>query len=552
MTLAPSPTRLVLALAAALLSLQTQAQSAAGMQLQQPVPPQPQSSDVALPAAPAAAPPAPAAAGVTTPLRAVSISGNTLIDTPALLAAVGPLDGRRFDLAGLQALAQAVTQVYRSRGYPFTQTVLPPQNLGAGELRLQVIEGVYGRITPVGADPLVPGAQPFLDAQLTAGDAIHTAPLERAMLLLNDQPGFRVQPLLRPGEGRGEGDLVVNVERRNRWSGEVGLDNAGSRATGEYRMRASASANSPWRFGDRVALTALTTDKQMWLGSAEYETPLNGRGLRGAISVARTSYQLADGFSALDAQGQADVLGLRLAQSLLRSQRANLSVSLGLQDKRLHDDFGQGALLRDKRSRQALIGVQFDRRDDLLGGGVTYGSTSLTLGRLSLDAATAATDAGTARSAGDFQKWNLDVARIQRVAGPVSLYGRFSAQAASKNLDASEKMGLGGFLGVRAYPLGEASGDAGWLAQTELRWDLGGATVFVLADGGRMRSNQRPWSADSEARRALAGAGVGLRWLHQGWSTEATLSQRVRGGAPTSDSADRRPRLFVVVGHRFD
>ncbi|MBQ0944183.1 ShlB/FhaC/HecB family hemolysin secretion/activation protein [Ideonella sp. 4Y16] len=553
MTLAPVPTRLALALASALLVPAALAQTGAGMQLQQPVPPQPQLSDPVLPA-PASAPAvaAPSGSGLRTALRSITVSGNTLIDAPSLLAALGPLEDRLFDLAGLQALAQAVTQLYRDRGYPFTQTVLPPQSLASGELRLQVIEGVYGRITPVGDDPLVPGAQPFLDAHLAPGDAIHTAALERAMLLLNDQPGFRVQPTLRPGQGRGEGDLVVEVARRNHWSGEVGLDNAGSRATGEYRARASVSINSPWRFGDRVALTALATDKRMWLGSAEYESPLDGRGLRGGLSLARTSYQLSGGFSALDAQGRADVLGLRLSQAVQRTQRSNLSVSLGLQEKRLHDDFGGGSLQRDKRSRLALLGLQFDHRDDWLGGGVTYGSTSLTLGSLSLDAASTVTDAVTARSAGDFQKWNLDIARIQRLGGPFSLYGRFSAQAAAKNLDASEKLGLGGFLGVRAYPLGEASGDAGWLGQMELRWDLGAVTMFALADGGRMRTNQQPWSVDSQARRSLAGAGLGLRWLHQHASVEATLSQRVRGGAPTADTADRRPRAFVVASYRFD
>jgi len=40
------------------------------------------------------------------------------------------------------------------------------------------------------------------------------------------------------------------------------------------------------------------------------------------------------------------------------------------------------------------------------------------------------------------------------------VYGRVSAQWASKNLDSSQKFGLGGPNGVRAYPSGEGYGGA--------------------------------------------------------------------------------------------
>ncbi len=529
--------------------------AAPGMQLQQPVPPRPTPTDAgALPALPAPATAAPAAAGgsVVT-LRAVTIQDNTLVDTASLLAAIGPLAERRFDFAGLQALANTVTAAYRQRGYPFTQTVLPPQNLASGELVLRVIEGVYGRLILNGKDPLIGGAQAFLDAELRPGDPIRNQPLERAMLLLNDQPGFRVQPVLRPGEYRGEGNLVVAVQRKNDWSADLGLDNGGSRATGEWRARAAVSANSPWRFGDRVTLTTLVTDKRMWLGSAEYDAPLGGAGTRGAVSVARTSYQLDGAFSALGATGRADVVGLRLSHALVRSQTSNVTAALSLQHKSLHDDLGQGTLVRDKSSSLGVASLQFDHRDRLGGGGVSFGSLSLTWGRLGLDEASALADSVTAQTAGGFSKWSADVARIQRLADPFSAYLRLSAQGSGGgNLDASEKMGLGGLLGVRAYPLGEGTGDAGWLGQMELRWDAGWATPFVFYDAGRMRSNARPWAADAESVRQLAGAGVGVRWASGPWSAEGLVASRLQGGPPTSDAADRRPRAYIVVGRRID
>jgi len=525
----------------------------AGMQLQQPVPPQP------LPSEPAALPPMPttaaggaASAGTQVTIREVRLEGNTQIDTPTLLAALGPTQGLRLDLAGLQALAQAVTAVYRERGYPFTQAVLPPQDLSGGRLTIRVVEGVYGRIVAGGEDPLAPDAQPFLDHELQPGDPIRSAPLERAMLLLNDQPGFSVRPVLRPGEHLAEGDLQVGLTRRNRWSGELGLDNAGSRATGEYRARATVSLNSPWTFGERLTATALVTDQSTTLGAIDYERPLGGFGLRGGLGAARTSYQLDGSVSPLEAEGRADVLSARLSHAAVRTRPQNLVLSANLQHKRLHDDYGQGLLVNDKTSSQLTLTAQFDRRDEFGGGGVTYGSVGATLGRLTLGDDAATTDAATARTAGSFHKWNLDLARIQRLPGGFSAYGRLSGQWTTGNLDASEKFGLGGFLGVRAYPLGEGQGDTGWLAQLELRRNFGDFTLFALLDQGQVQTNASPWNADSGGGRDLAGAGLGARWLHGPWTVESTVSTRTDGGPPLSDTADRRPRVFVVVGRRFD
>jgi hemolysin activation/secretion protein len=528
----------------------------AGMELQGQVPPRPLStSPGAVPSVPAPAPAAAAASGgprVT--LEKVVFDGNQSLDSATLLAALGKLEGQRFDLAGLDRLAQAVMTRYRAAGYPFAQALIPPQSLQGGTLTIQVLEGRFGAVTATGTDPLLPGAQPFLDHGLRRGDAIRADALERTMLLLDDQPGFQVHPVLRPGAQRGEGDLVVSVERERRVQAEVGLDNAGNRSTGEYRARASVALLSPWRFGDRLAINAMVTDRRLWLGSVDYDAPIGPAGTRGQVGIARTSYQLGGAFAALDASGRADVATLRLSHAVLRSQASNLLVSAALQHKALRDEFRgvSPQLVRDKTSRLLLATAQFDHRDGLLGGGVTYGALNLTAGRLSLDAAAAQVDAASARSAGDFSKWALDVARIQRLPGAFSLYGRVSGQGASKNLDASEKFAAGGFLGVRAYPMGEASGDAGWLGQVELRWSAGAVTPFLFADAARVRVNHAPWDAGVGNRRSIAGAGVGLRWQHGGWSLESTLASRTQGGAPQADGADRKPRLFVSLGHRFD
>ncbi len=91
---------------------------------------------------------------------------------------------------------------------------------------------------------------------------------------------------------------------------------------------------------------------------------------------------------------------------------------------------------------------------------------------------------------------------------------------ASKNLDISEKMGLGGVGGVRAYPGGEGYADQGYVLNLEVRRSLpafgaalpGQAQAVAFVDTGTVSLNKQPW-APGENRKTLSGAGLGLTWM---------------------------------------
>ena len=523
--------------------------------LQGPTLTQPQEADPAALLRAVPTPVAPQGAlseGPRVQVQRLSLQGCQAIACEVLLERLGPLPTQAMGLADIEALAQRMSDIYRRAGYPFAQVVVPPQRMADGTLQLRVLEGVLGRTSVVGSDPLAPGAQAFLDAGLPLGQALRDDRLERTMLLIDDQPGFTLRPVLRPGQAVGESDLLAQVSRENRVSGDVGIDNTGNRSTGVHRLKAALNINSPFVFGDRLALNALTTDDSMWLGALSYERPLGADGWRGQVGASRTSYVLGGAFSSLGAHGTADAVSLKASYPVMRSQSANLLASVSVQHKALQDSYDSVSLVRDKSSELVTYSAQFDRRDAWLGGGVTYGQLSFTQGVLHLDSGSQDIDRRSARSAGGFGKLNLDVARIQKLATAWSLYARVSAQWSRGNLDASEKYGLGGFLGVRAYPMGEGSGDRGWLGQSELRLALGEVTTFLLADVGQMSVNAQPWDPASRSKRSIAGAGAGLRWGQGGWSIEAVLAGRVRGHAALAESPDRPVRAWLTVGRRFD
>jgi hemolysin activation/secretion protein len=512
-----------------------------------PLPRPAASGAVPVPALPAAQMPATGGPQVT--LRRIVFSGNQQISSAALLAALGPVEGKSYDFASLSALAARVSAWYQQAGYPFARAYLAQQDLSGGTLEVRILEGRYGKVTAHGEPAFIGGAQGFLSA-LPKGALIESAGLERVTLLLDDQPGVRTVPLVRPGEEVGTGDLLVEVQRDHRYKGEAGLDNYGTRATGRTRAHASLDVDSPFMLGDQISAQALYTEEHMWFGSLAYAAPLGYRGLRAKASYTHSYYELADSFAALGASGTADVASLGLSYPLVRSQLRNLILSASVDHKRLHDRQSATDSNSDKASTVVPVNLSFDMRDQVVYAGITYGALSWVRGQLHLDAASLAADSASSHSAGGFSKMNLDLARIQSFNNRLDLYARVSVQWANTNLDPSEKLGLGGVNGVRAYPNGEGFGDSGWLAQSELRYSMGALAPFLFYDAGRVALQKSPWM-DADNHRSLAGAGMGLRYAGDRWNASLMAAWRVRGGAPQSDSTAKTPSLLANVSYHF-
>lgn len=489
------------------------------------------------------------AGGPQVTVWSVSFKGATVFTEAELLALLGDVKGRSFDLAGLRGLADRISTHYRVGGYPFASAVIPVQTMAAGALRIDVIEGRYGRVQTTGDAALAARAQVFL-AELKPGRVIDVDSLERAVLLLDDLPGLRVSPVIYPGQTVGTGDLDVVVERDVLYRGSVSLDNHGNRYTGRGRASAALDVDSAFMLGDQISTRLQRTGHSQWFGHLGYSRPFGGSGLRAEIVAARMAYTLGKEFAALGASGTAAVASLGVSYPLLRSQKANLGLALGWQYRALHDQQSQAGSPTDKTSRSLPITLTFDWRDGLGAGGVNYGSVTHTVGMLRMDSVAAAMDATTAGSAGAFSKTSLAIARLQALTPAWSLQGKVSVQWSRKNLDSSEKLSLGGAAGVRAAASGEASGDRGWLAQWELRYAQGALRPYLFVDAGQITTNARPWLQAARKERR-SGAGIGSRYSRGAFFCDATLAWRDTDNANMTDSHAGTMQTWVSLGTSF-
>ena len=157
-----------------------------------------------------------------------------------------------------------------------------------------------------------------------------------------------------------------------------------------------------------------------------------------------------------------------------------------------------------------------------------------------------------------FGKLQFSAARIQSVKGPLSIYGAVRGQIASKNLDTSEKMELGGAYAVRAYPEGEAYGDEGYVATIEARLRLSKIPASAPAqvqligfvDAGAVRSAKNPWSTGSNyQQRSAIGAGLNFD-LPNDWMLKVSYARRLGDDQPTS-TPGRARRAWIQVAKLF-
>jgi len=486
--------------------------------------------------------------GAKVKLEKITFYGNTAFNEAKLMAAAGKVVGNEYDLAGLQKIADRIAEYYRRHGYLFVRVVLPPQTIGTGRVKMEIIEGRYGELRTSGDAKVAAAAQKWL-LPLGEGNVIRQEELERSTLLLSDLPGVLTQPVMRPGLRVGTGDLDVAVKSQDKYNFNVGVDNHGSRYTGYYRARGNLAINSPTMLGDQLLIGVVQSDDNLTLGNTNYSRPIGTNGLRAQVGLAYTSYRLGKDFASANRSGTALVGNTGLTYQLIRSNTGNLTLGGSLVRKNMSDD--ANASLSRKFTNSIPLSVQFDLRDQLMGPAITFGSVVFTYGSLSLDSSLRALDAISARTEGRFKKFNLDIVRQQQLPKEIIFSIRASGQYSSQGLDSSEDFILGGPSGIRAYPTGEAAGDRGWLTQLELQRRYGDYTPYVFYDHGRIDTNARQINGISKLAKQRAGAGLGLRYNTGNLYADAVIARRTSSDLAESDTTNPPVQAWVTMTYRY-
>lgn len=502
------------------------------------------------------------AAGPRITVKGFRLQGASLVSEAELQALLASRIGQSAGMADLRRAADAVAALYAERGY-LARAFLPEQTLDDGMVAITVLEGRLAGVRVQGVTPALRLSEERVRGRMLARqqlrEPVRADHIQRAVGLLDGLPGISARAVLEPGAAPGESQLVVAVQEEPLLSGQVSLDNAGAKASGEWRVSGSIAVNSPLRIGDEARLLLSKTEGTSY-GMAGYALPLGDDGLQLQFGLSRLDY----GYLLNTARytGDATSGSAQLGYPLLRRTDLKLQVSAQLEHQAFRNAVA-GVPLSDKTLRRGTLSLAGEASDGWGGGGVTQFSLGAVSGRLDLSrlAADLATDAAGPRRQGSYHKLQWSLSRLQRVTDRDTLTGSLSGQRASRNLDSAEKMGVAGGQGVRAYASTEPSGDDAHVLTLEWRhqWN---DRLSLSAHHERARL-QRDHTANAATlppnRYSIAGTGVGVQWSPMAdlllraavsWRHGDNPARNPATGAD-ADGTRRNPRVFVSLLKNF-
>ncbi|EBH5934951.1 ShlB/FhaC/HecB family hemolysin secretion/activation protein [Salmonella enterica] len=470
--------------------------------------------------------------------------------------------------AGLEAMAQKITALYRHHGLLVARAVLPPQTVKNGVLTIRIIPGRYDSAHISNTSSVSTSvAQRLVSSTTPQGDVVTRKQLEREALLLGEIPGVNAQVSMKTGSQQGTTATEITLTPGQRFGGYVGLDNQGDPTTGRSRVMLGGYANNLLGLGDqlRVDLLDAYENSDLFNGSLDYSLLAGGGyGTRVGVNYSHLNYHY--NLRGLGFNGYSDNWGLYVTQPWIRTSRARVDVRLDGGQQFLTDTYpDELGVMAGKGRKQVSSGALTLTGSvaDLPGGVTGFGITGTT-GNVDLRN-------GTARlwnqNSGQFSRLNYQLNHDQQVWGPFSVYAGVNGQMTNNNLDASQKFLMGGPSAVRAYDIGDGSVDQGVVGTAEVRsrWSLPalawlgnnpGLTLATFYDQGwgeqwRNNDNGRGGRLADSNNLNLAGAGLYATVADAGnYALTMTWAHRT-GNADPNAVHDDHDRFWVSAVKTF-
>ena len=484
------------------------------------------------------------------------------------------LNGKSLAFDQIQIAADRIKDFYNSKGFFLAQAIIPKQEIKDGVLIIFINEGKLDSKEPykinkknlrISEDRI----KAYMDNALK--DNFLKDSVERGLLNINDNPGVRTSLMLEPGIDPGSTKMVLDINEGPLVQGTVSVDNYGNRYTGDLRATASVDFNNPSGIGDQIGILGTKAiEGDLEIKKISYNFPIGTNGLRGGAFYSIVDFKVGKELSGSRFTGKAENANLNLKYPIYRSTAESLLTNFNYDKKYLYNATA-GAATSDKELDNYTLGFTYQKIDQFISGGYTQVSINFTRGDLDLSkvADSLNTDQGTSgyKTNGSFNKQNLQLSRIQQLPEKFTLNFVGDAQFASKNLDTSEKMSLGGPSGVRAYPSGEASGDEGYRYSLDLRYSLGNFPYFgditplIFYDYGRIKQYKNKDVSTSSVTNneySLSGYGLGFEAANSNNFSLKFIAAHTNGSNPgastqgkDSDGRSNDTRYWILANLNF-
>ena len=465
--------------------------------------------------------------------------------------------GENRTMTQLHVTLNSLTRYCRSHGYPAAAAYVPAQESPDGMITIRVIPGRYGEIKLDNQTKMKESVVRGFVNGLKSGDIIRTNNLESALYSLSDISGTRAVGVLSPGKEFGTSDLTVRLEKTKGTNTIFYVENYGSQNSGRNRAGLQHNIYNVGGMGGKASVGALVSNADMHNYYANYEALVGRGGTTLGFGFSRMDYKLGGALQELDANGVAYTFSLFGKRPIYHYTRSGLNFVYGYDYRKLEDNIEMFKRSNRKHSHSVHAGINgFERRAGL---SVDYG-VMVTTGTLGFDNEDAIRQYADSHTEGRYTKAEGNISVVQRLGNRADVLVKASGQIASKNLDGSEEMYLGGANGVRAYPQGEGSGDVGIMGTVETRFytNVPGLVFSTYFDMGHVQYNKdgrverlgsRTSPGQYSSGETLKGWGVGLTYTKpDDWFARLDYARRIGGDPNLSEAAKAKGRVWFMLG----
>ena len=514
------------------------------------------------------------------------VEGNTLLPQAQVQGILAPLAGPKRVYGDIQKALEALEGAYRAAGYSTVQVYVPEQELTSGVVRLQVTEGVIGKV-------IISGNQHFDDAniraslpQLKEGKAPNLRLMSEAIQLSNENPAKQLAVTLGVSEEEGKVDAKVAVTEEDPQRFFATLDSTGTAATGRSRVGVAYQNANLFKL-DHTLTLAYTGSADAPAGvkvdifSVGYRMPFYGLGDsldliygNSGVNTPSTSPTLG---GALGIVGKGEVFGARWNHYFARRGEYSSKLIFGFDYKHINSSCTTAGTpaSTDPPTPPIAACVPYTTRPLSL----TYSGQRLSPGRMfdynigiarnlalgtqytNLDGATdrySYLTSGNRATRDDFSIVRFGGSYLRASQTDWQLRVAASAQYAGNPVVAAEQLGLAGSTAVRGFDERAAAADSGYFANAEIYTPEIGKTegsrsslrALAFYDFARGRNHNVPAGSLTPTKIDVASVGAGLRYaIGKDFSLRLDLARVLDAGpAGTQERGDWRGHLNVMVG----
>lgn len=480
-------------------------------------------------------------ATLTLYVKHIEFSGNEVLSTESLDALAKPNLNKDNTLIELMALTKAITKRYQQEGYLLAQAYLPEQDIHDGSIQISIIEGKLDQIRVTGNEHLNIAFFKQIathNGQFKSGSTVNEQNLVRGVSLLHSLPGINASATLEPGVTLGTTNAGILINEESPVGGFVSGNTYGNRYTSREVLHGHLFFNNPANRGDRLSARLIDSrnERQKSIG-LNYQLPIHYSGTMLQMDASQLEYRLGREFRQLGAKGESQQLYVAVDQPFVRNRQYALTGRIAGTFKHISDEIEQFNL-DNKRNIHAIDLSLYGNWQDSLFNSYNLLGLNLKMGNVNFKNKVAQIlDDATVNTEGQFNKLNLTFTRQQPITDNLSLFINSDIQLTDKNLDAVEKLVIGGINRWRPFAELPTSADQGILLGVELRYTkekftfqelmIDNLSPYIFMDFGKGKINQDPLTDNNSVFSKHYGVGLDAG-LTKNWEMSLVTSYQSR------------------------